>query len=167
MDLTQFTFNSDGGFAYFSNLMAKAFKAVETHLQCQIVADATDKYSLKGLLPNVSFFNWEPSNKYLCFGHFLEYIDSAKTKSVKFWAGLDIDPQNVRFILWFDKNNLPQGCCLRRNPPPVFQNADAIERAGNAIWVPFNDGHFLSFCTNPCAQSPLLENFIEDVLRAL
>jgi hypothetical protein len=97
----------------------------------------------------------------------LEYVNLPK--QVKFWAGLDINPENVCFMLWFDDNNL--GNCILKAGGPIPNRSEQVITSGNqkrmTRWVALNDIDFKLFCDNPHTSLSILEDFITDVLKVI
>ena len=168
MNIIKFPFNSGCGMEYFSQLMLKAFKSVENNLSCSFILDATNQNNLSGMFPNVSFFTWEPRNEYLCYGHYMEYAMNGK--NVKFWTGLDISPQNISFIIWFDTKNLSQGSTITQILNLPCPRNEKIEKGNsktcNSLWVALNNDDFQQFCDNPHVSSSL-EDFIIAVFNLI
>jgi len=75
-----------------------AFMGVANKFPCKSNPNTTPKYGLIGLLPHVSFFNWEPCFESFCFGGFMGFV--CNQKSAEFWAGLDMGRKNVS--AWLD-----------------------------------------------------------------
>jgi len=172
MDLRDFTFNSAIGLAFFDQQVLKALQAVESRLGGNIVPDTSQQGGFGAMLPHTCVFNWEPYNNNFCYGQFLEF--SNRQRNVKFWAGLDIQKKSnqnieeVRFIIWFENNNLSQSCALLTNQSvTLYNNQLPLESSSNlkSCCVALDDNNFTAFCNNPI-NSPILSNFIEVVINA-
>jgi hypothetical protein len=100
MKLSPLLYNSAAGFCWFSMIVSNALTVIQQTKGINFPNPT--KYSLPHFMPNTDMFNCDPGG--IWYGRYLSYT-KAPGKAYPFWIGLYIQPDQIRFVIWFDTDD--------------------------------------------------------------